>query len=148
MSLPDRAEILIIGAGIQGLLLGFNLADLGKRDILVLDAGYWQGGASGRNGTLVRGGFSSVEWTGFFSHSVDEWKRLSARLGHNVMFTRRGYAIIAESETTRSMLDTAYENQRTLGVKTELLSQSRLGEILPAIQHNRVKGVFISRTEE
>lgn len=143
MNLPRRAETLIIGAGIQGLLLAFNLADRGKRDILVLDAGYWQGGASGRNGTLIRGGFSSAEWTAFFSHSIEEWKRLSARLGQNVMYSPRGYAIVAESETTRSMLDQAYENQLSLGVKTEILSEARLREVLPAIDHNRIKGTIL-----
>jgi len=142
MSLPNRCEIVIIGAGIQGLLLAFNLADRGKRDVLVLDAGYWEGGASGRNGTLVRGGFSSKEWIGLFNHSIEEWKRLSSRLRRNVMFTRRGYAIVAESEKTLDMLGSAYENQLALGVKTELLTKQRLKQVMPAIQHDRVFGAI------
>ncbi len=40
MTAPERAEIVIIGAGIQGLLLAFNLADRGQGGIVVLDAGY------------------------------------------------------------------------------------------------------------
>lgn len=142
MSLPNRSEIVVIGAGIQGLLLAFNLADRGKTDILVLDAGYWQGGSSGRNGTLVRGGFSSPEWTGLFQHSVEQWKGLSARLRRNAMFTRRGYTIIAESDKTRTMLDGAYETQKALGVETEMLNERRLRDVLPAIQHGRIKGAI------
>ena len=56
-----KASAAIIGGGIQGLMLAFCLAERGMRDIVVVDAGYWQGGASGRNGTLVRPGFSSPE---------------------------------------------------------------------------------------
>ncbi|MFX0543334.1 NAD(P)/FAD-dependent oxidoreductase [Roseovarius sp. S4756] len=141
-NLPKHCEIVIIGAGIQGLLLAFNLLERGKRDILVLDAGYWQGGASGRNGTLVRSGFSSPEWIGLFHHSVEQWKGLSARLGRNVMYTRRGYSVIGESEKTRAMLDTAHKNQKAAGVNSELLSQKRLQQVLPAIKHRNVTGAI------
>jgi sarcosine oxidase subunit beta len=143
MSLPRRAEIAIVGGGIQGLLLAFNLADRGVRDIVVLDAGYWQGGASGRNGTLVRGGFSSPEWTGLFSHSIEHWKRLSKRLGHNVMYTQRGYMIVAESEVTETMLAGAFANQTALGVRTELLTPARLRQVLPAADCDRIRGAIL-----
>jgi hypothetical protein len=57
----------IIGGGIHGLMPAICLAERSIRDIRVFAAGYWQGGASGRNGTLVRPGFSSPEWTRLFS---------------------------------------------------------------------------------
>lgn len=104
----------------------------------MLDAGYWQGGASGRNGALVRGGFSSSEWTRFFQHSVDEWRRLSRRLGRNVMYTRRGYAIVAESERTRAVIDTALKTHRECGVRSEKLSRARIKTALPAADHGRI----------
>jgi sarcosine oxidase subunit beta len=141
-TLPAKAGTVIVGAGIQGLLLAFNLADAGKKDIVVLDAGYWQGGASGRNGTLVRGGFSSQEWTRFFSHSVEEWRRLSRRLGHNVMYTRRGYAIIAESEATGAIIDTAAETHRQIGIRSELLGADRLRRVLPAADQGRIRAAL------
>ena len=79
--LPKRASVIIIGGGIQGLSCAFNLIERGQRDILVLDAGYWQGGASGRNGTLIRPGFASVAWTELFALTVKEWESWSKRLG-------------------------------------------------------------------
>ena len=142
MTLPNRVEIVIVGAGIQGLLLAFNLVERGKKDILVVDAGYWEGGASGRNGTLVRSGFSSPEWTGLFHHSLEQWKGLSRRLGRNVMFTRRGYMVIGETDRSRDMLAQAHENQIALGVKTELVTQQRLKRLLPALSHDRVSGAI------
>jgi hypothetical protein len=57
--LPKRIAVLVIGGGIQGLSIAFNLAARGERQFLVLDAGYFQGGSSGRNGTSIRGGFMS-----------------------------------------------------------------------------------------
>ena len=132
MNLPRRAEVVVVGAGIQGLLLAFNLATRGVRDLLVLDAGYWQGGASGRNGTLVRGGFSSEAWTRFFSHSLEQWRGLSRRLGHNVMYTRRGYLLIAESARTAAVLEEAAALHRRCGVRSEQLTPARMRSLLPA----------------
>src|SRR5260221_14577080 len=85
------------------------------RDIGVVDAGYWQGGASGRNGTLVRPGFSSPEWTRLFGHSHQLWLGLSPRLGHNVMMSRRGYVVLAESERTASICEQVRRGDRGKG---------------------------------
>src|SRR5579872_5913375 len=101
--LPARASVLILGGGMHGLATAFNLADMGLKDLLVLDAGYWQGGASGRNGGLIRGGFSTPEWTRLFDLSCQEWRGWSRRLGHNVMFSRRGYTMVAETTRTAAM---------------------------------------------
>ena len=93
-----KRPVVVIGGGIQGLGTAFHLARLGFRQVTVLDAGYFQGGASGRNGTLVRGGFSSPEWTRLFAFSQRRWQDLSKTLGENVMYTPRGYLIVAPSE--------------------------------------------------
>lgn len=142
MTSPERSDVVIIGGGIQGLLLAFHLADRGRRRVTVLDAGYWQGGASGRNGTLVRGGFSSHAWTAFFEHSVQQWKQLSFRLGHNVMYTRRGYLIIAESERTEAVIETAFATHKELGVRSRRPATVEHPGLLPAADHTRIRAMI------
>jgi sarcosine oxidase, subunit beta len=83
--LPSSADIVIVGGGIQGLALAYNLSELGVGRIVVVDAGYFQGGASGRNGTLIRGGFMSDAWTALFALANRRWIELSRRLKRNVM---------------------------------------------------------------
>ena len=47
----DKAEVVIVGAGIMGLSIAYNLAKVhGVTDVTVLDRSYLCGGASGRNG--------------------------------------------------------------------------------------------------
>jgi sarcosine oxidase subunit beta len=140
--LPGKASIIIVGAGIQGLSLAFNLAELGVRDLLVLDAGYWQGGASGRNGTLIRGAFSSPEWTRFFAHSCHLWQGLSKRLGENVMYSRRGYTMVGERSATAALLDRTLEVHKACGITSSLLTPARLREVLPALAHGRVSAAL------
>lgn len=139
--LPNRASVVIIGGGVQGLSVAFNLIEQGQKDILVLDAGYWQGGASGRNGTLIRPGFASMAWTELFILTVDEWKTWSKRLGENVMFTQRGYSVVAETDKSEAMLAEGLKVQRSLGVNSRLLSRPEIDELLPAINKSKVRAV-------
>ena len=136
--LPNRASTVIVGGGIQGIASAFNLACLGQTGILVLDTGYWQGGASGRNGTLIRGGFGSEAWTELFHFSNQCWLELSKTLGHNMMFSRRGYSMVAETEKTADMLSENMALYARIGVKADLLSGRRMAEHLPAIRHESV----------
>ena len=141
-ALPQQAGTVIVGGGIQGLMLAFCLAERGQRGIVVLDAGYWQGGASGRNGTMVRGGFASQEWTRFFGRSLELWTGLSARLGENVMFTRRGYAILAESAAMDDLLDGMVATHKVCGLQSRRLSAEQIAEILPHADHARIRSAL------
>src|SRR5580704_3020725 len=105
--LPSSADIVIAGGGIQGLALAYNLSELGAGRIIVVDAGYFQGGASGRNGTLVRGGFMSDAWTALFALANRRWIELSKRLERNVMYSRRGYLMVAEKPQTAAGFEQA-----------------------------------------
>jgi len=139
--LPSRAGIVIIGAGVQGLACAFNLIERGQRDIVVLDAGYWQGGASGRNGTLIRPGFASFAWTDLFALSVCEWQSWSRRLGENILFTPRGYSIVAERDSSQSMLEAALAVHRQLGVTSRMLTPRDIRRLLPALNPASVLAV-------
>jgi sarcosine oxidase subunit beta len=138
-----RASVAIIGGGVQGLMLAFCLAERGMKDLAVFDAGYWQGGASGRNGTMVRAGFSSPEWTRFFGHSHRLWLGLSRRLGHNVMYTQRGYAILAESDRTAAVIEESLQVQRDCGIASRPLSSVELAQRMPAVDRRQVKSAMI-----
>ena len=139
--LPKRASVVIIGGGVQGLSIAFNLVERGQKDILVLDAGYWQSGASGRNGTLIRPGFASVPWTELFVLTLNEWRTWSKRLGENVMFTQRGYSVVAESEKSEQTLLEALKVQQSLGVNSYMASRAEIDDLLPAINKSRVRAV-------
>ena len=138
-----KTAVAIIGGGIQGLMLAFCLTERGIRDIKVFDAGYWQGGASGRNGTLVRPGFSSAEWTGLFSHSQRLWRGLSRRLGHNVMYSRRGYVILGESDRTAAICEQIVRVSRDWGVGVHAMASEELSERLPLLDRKTAKGAVI-----
>lgn len=142
MSGMKNAQIVIVGGGIQGLSIAFNLAAGGARNVRVVDAGYFQGGASGRNGTLIRGGFGSPEWTGFFAHSNRLWADLSRILGENVMFTPRGYMIVAQTEATLARLSQWLSLHHRNGLRAEMLTPAEVVKLEPVIDRAVIKGAI------
>jgi sarcosine oxidase, subunit beta len=141
-NLPTRAEVVIVGGGIQGLSIAYNLARNGQRNVLVLDAGYFQGGASGRNGTLIRGGFFSEAWTALFSLANRRWIELSRELQHNVMFSRRGYLLVAEKDQSASHFDGALALHRRHDVNSRRVSMADLARLAPALKQDTVRDVI------
>ena len=142
VALPKTASVAIVGGGIQGLMLAFCLAERGQRGIVVCDAGYWQGGASGRNGTMVRAGFSSMEWTSLFSYSHALWLGMSKRLQHNVMFTRRGYAVVAESDRTVAIGEESLATHRALGINSRPLTIDAFERLVPIFDRTKVRHAY------
>lgn len=145
MTTPNNAAIVVIGGGIQGLSIAYNLAKGGARNVRVFDAGYFQGGASGRNGTLIRGGFGSKEWTEFFAHSNRLWAGLSRELGENVMFTPRGYMIIAQTEATLARLSQWLPLHRANGLDAVMLTPDEVKAIEPVIDASVIRGAIYLR---
>ena len=137
--LPSSADIVIVGGGIQGLALAYNLAELRVGRIIVVDAGYFQGGASGRNGTLVRGGFMSDAWTALFALANRRWIELSGRLKRNVMYSRRGYLMVAERAETAGRFDSALTTHTAHGVRSRRVTRRELRNLAPALDAQRVE---------
>jgi glycine/D-amino acid oxidase-like deaminating enzyme len=102
-------DVVIVGAGVQGLALAYELRRRGLGNVAAVDAAYPGAGASGRNGELIRSAFASVEWTTFFHESLRRWHGLSAELDFNVLFTPAGYLVLA---TTPAELHGALRGRR------------------------------------
>ncbi|MBI3648847.1 MAG: FAD-dependent oxidoreductase [Actinobacteria bacterium] len=133
-------DVVIVGGGIQGLALAYELSARGLRDICVLEAGYPGCGASGRNGELVRSAFSSVEWATFFDASLRRWRDLSVELGFNVLFTPAGYLVLASTQEELDRCRGFAARHRDLGLVTELLGDREVRELAPALNPELVAG--------
>ena len=94
----DRAEIVIIGAGIMGLAIGYHLARLGVTDVLVVDKSYLCGGASGRNGGGIRAQWSSEANVRLMQESIQMCRDFASEMKINVWFRQGGYLFLARSE--------------------------------------------------
>src|SRR5262245_58951525 len=119
----DKAEVVIIGAGIMGLSIAYNLAkNHGITDVVVVDRTYLCGGASGRNGGGVRAQFSSEENIRLMQESIRICRDFARELRLNVWFRQGGYLFLVRSEEGRRMLEKSVGVQNACGLGTRMLA--------------------------
>ncbi len=78
--LPEKAELVIVGAGVVGLSIAYQLAKRGLTDIVILEKGYLASGASGRNGGGIRQQWSTEVNIRLMQQSVAICKRFAKEL--------------------------------------------------------------------
>lgn len=130
-------DVVIVGAGVQGLALAYELARRGMTRVAVLDRSWPGSGASGRNGELIRSIFSSEQWRGLFEHSRARWAQLPAELDYNLLLNRHGYVVLASTE---DQLSACRRDHRLAGLDTELLDAAAARRLLPDANPSLVAG--------
>jgi sarcosine oxidase, subunit beta len=135
----DRAEVVVVGAGIMGLSIAYNLAkNHGVRDVLVVDRTYLCGGASGRNGGGVRAQFSSEENIRLMQESIRICRDFAAELKINVWFRQGGYLFLVRSEAGRRTLEKSVAVQNECGLGTRMLTPLQAQKVVPEL---RLEGI-------
>lgn len=131
----DQAEVVIVGAGIMGLSIAYNLArHHGITNVTVVDKGYLCGGASGRNGGGVRAQFSSEENITLMRESIRICRDFARELRINVWFRQGGYLFLTRSEQGRAGLEKSVAVQNGCGLQTRMLSPKEAQRLVPELQ--------------
>ncbi|HXK17367.1 MAG TPA: FAD-binding oxidoreductase, partial [Polyangiaceae bacterium] len=138
--LPDAADVIIVGAGIMGLATAYHLAkEHARRRILVLDAGYLCGGASGRNGGGLRAQWSSEANVRLMQESLAMCKEFAHEHRINTWFRQGGYLFLARDERHATELGKSVELQRRLGLETRLIDAAEAQRIVPQLEPNGIE---------
>ena len=74
--LPDRARVVIVGGGVGGASIAYHLAQLGERDVILLDRNELTSGSTFHSAGLVGQLRSSVSLTRMMMDSVELYRQL------------------------------------------------------------------------
>jgi sarcosine oxidase subunit beta len=120
--------VIIVGAGVVGTSIAFQLAKRKAGKIVVVDKDHVGRGGSGRSSALVRMHYSfapEVELALISLHMFQNWRDIVGAPGD---FRKTGFVrIVHPNEIERLKLNV--EMQRTLGVKVELIDKYQLLEL-------------------
>ena len=83
-SLPDRAEVVIIGGGVMGASAAFHLAEAGITDVLLLEADQLSCGSTSKSAGGVRLQFSDEINIALALRSMDAFERFAVRPGADI----------------------------------------------------------------
>lgn len=132
-ALARESETVIIGGGIIGLGIAYELARRGRSDISVLEQGYLAGGASGRNGGGVRMQWSTELNIRLMQQSIDICRHFAGEMGINIWLRQGGYLFLARSAAEQQRMEKNVALQNRCGVPTRMLERDELRRIVPEI---------------
>ncbi len=143
-----KTKVLIIGGGISGLSIAYNLAIRGERDIIVVEKDYLGAGSTGRCATGIRASFTSREHVVLMKHSIELWKEYAkGELGkHGLYYDQGGYIWLASREKTAKTMEDLVKLHNSLGVPTRIIDLKELRKIVPPIETRGIISVMLDPT--
>ena len=128
-----KTNILIIGAGISGVSIAYNLAKKGMQGIHVIDKGYFTNGATGRCGAGVRQQWATEMNCKLAKMSIDFFEHAKTILEYdgNLEFKQEGYLMLATSKEEHDQFTKNVELQNRLGIPSKQLTVDEALKIVP-----------------
>ncbi|MGI6617119.1 MAG: NAD(P)/FAD-dependent oxidoreductase [Saccharofermentanales bacterium] len=147
MSLPKTASIVIIGGGISGCAIAWNLAHRGVKDIVLLEKETLANGSTGRCGAGIRMQWGAEMNCHLAQYSVRFFEKANETLEYerDIEFDQSGYLIVAANEKEATSFKKNVALQNRLGIPTVYLSPKEAKEIVPIIDTSQfVAATFCS----
>ena len=131
--LAPQYDVVIIGGGVQGLATAYYLAQMGAKNVAVLEKNYIGSGGSGRNTAILRSNYRTPEGIRFYDLSLKLYEGLSQELDFNVMFSQTGHLTLAHTDSGVAGLRLREENNRALGVNSLMVDPARIERLVPGL---------------
>ncbi len=141
--MEDRANVVIIGAGIVGCSVAYHLTELGWRDIVVVEQGplFETGGSTSHAPGLIYQVNFSKTMSQFAKYTVELYDSLS--LNDEPCFHRVGGMEVAWTKERWEDLKRKSGAGRAWGLDVELLSGTEVRERVPVLS-DRIHGAMFS----
>jgi sarcosine oxidase subunit beta len=145
----QSADVVIIGGGIVGSSIAYQLTRAGCRNVLVLERETHQGkGSTGKSMGGVRAQFSTPVNIRMSLYSIPFFRAFDEALGHPSGYRAQGYLFVATHERHLRYLRTNYELQVVLGLKTvELLKAEDVIRLVPQLRADDIVGGSFCSTD-
>ncbi len=138
---PDQANVVIIGAGIVGNSISYHLAQLGWKDIVLVDKGPLPnpGGSTGHASNFIYPVDHSKEMTLLTQDSVEQFKEMD-------VFVESGGFELARTDERVEELKRRVQSAKAWGEPAEILSPEDVKKKVPFVNTDVIKAGFWSPT--
>lgn len=136
---PRTADAVVVGGGINGLAMAYELRKRGVPRVCVFERNYLGAGATGRCGGGIRQQWTTEANIRLAQESVEIFEQLQAELGYQTFFRQGGYLMITSNEADRPALQKAVELQNRCKAPSTFLEPEECLKIVPQLDISNVK---------
>ncbi len=146
-SLPSRARVVIVGGGVGGTSIAYHLAQLGERDVVLVDRNELTSGSTFHSAGLVGQLRGSVSLTTMMMYSVELYRRLAGETDTDPGWVECGGIRLACTREREEELDRQVAWARTFGLPLERISPDEARELFPLIDTGGVRAASYLPTD-
>jgi glycine cleavage system aminomethyltransferase T/glycine/D-amino acid oxidase-like deaminating enzyme len=135
LSLPSHAPVIIVGGGIVGVSIAYHLAELGMKEVLLLERDRLTSGTTWHAAGLVASaGMASETMLWIQQYSRQLYERLEAETGLSTGFRRIGHIHLATSEMRREIQRRDRNFAALRGLEKHEISPREVQELFPLVE--------------
>ncbi len=131
-AVPQTADAVIIGGGVIGCAIQYNLARLGVANTVLLERDVLGSGSTGRSQAICRMHYSNPITTELAWQSLQIFADFDARIGGASGFVNTGYLVVV-NEADEAGLERNVAMQQELGVPSSVVSRDDLARLAPMV---------------
>jgi len=146
-SIPDRAEIVVIGGGIIGCSTAYHLARDHKANVVLLEQNRLTSGSTWHAAGLVGQLRSSASITQVLKYSVDLYKRLDKETGLETGWKMTGCLRLACNQDRWTEYKRLATTAQSFGMDMQLLSPNEVTKIWPLLETGDLVGATFLPTD-
>jgi len=138
--MAETADVVVIGAGANGVSTAYHLAQMGAGKVVVVERWHLGAGATGKSGALVRTHYTNEPEMRMALESFKYFVNWDEMIGGDCGFQRIGLMTFAKPEYTEH-LEANVATQRELGVDAKLITPQEALELDPSLYVGDVDAV-------
>lgn len=130
-----KADIVIIGGGISGAAIAYNLAKKGMKNIVVVEKRFIASGATGACGAGIRQQWGTEMNCKIAKMSCEFFEKANETLEYegDIEFKQGGYLLLATTEKEKEQFEKNIALQNSLGIHSKGLTLDEAKEIVPIL---------------
>lgn len=147
--MKKTADAVIIGGGVNGVSIAYNLAKRGLTNICVLERDFLASGATGRCGAGVRAQWGTEMNLRMSMASVRMFENMNEELDYDddIEFNQGGYLLLAYTEAGWEQFKKNVALQKAHGLQVELLTPAEAKEVVPHLNTEQLLGATYCPTD-
>ncbi len=128
-----RADVVIIGGGITGCSIAYNLAKKGCKNVVLFEKNSLASGATGRCGAGIRQQFGTKVNCILARESIKIFENLSQELDYDIELNQSGYLILAYTEKEVNQFKKNVALQQSLDIDVRFITVKEAKKIVPPL---------------
>ena len=145
-TLPERAEVVVVGGGVIGTSIAFHLAEAGV-EVCLLERDELASGSTSRAAGGIRAQFSDPLNIALGLRSIEAFERFHERPGAQIDLHQVGYLFLLDREEDVAEFGRSIGLQNALGVPSRLLTLQEAAELCPLAGLDGVLAAAFSPTD-